>query len=227
MQSKIVKANIAVRETQPLQVMSNDDFLGRYDCLNVSGPKVCFSCAIFDCNDSQNSHASFSSSKNEVLGKLISEYIPLCLFYGKKEGDVVELQYENKNKETVTVNVTLNQKLFGKSCFEESLFERTLGFGGIYDPMNEKDISRMSQYCFMITAHHEYSYSIGKMCKESHTFRFSNSWVEECKKESEKEPTLSYLQKITNAMGNCDDTMSPVERLGTAMLKVKLEEKNI
>lgn len=212
-----IKAYISVLQ-QPVSVRHDSD-RGCYNCLNTTGHQVCFECSIY--NDDKDKTRTWSNSLRNPLGNTISSFLPICLFYGKKEGDEVELKFKDKHDVVRNVVVKLNQTP-GK--FEEVLYERISGFGGLYDPSNENDPSRMTQYCFIITAHNQYAHSIGKRTIDPCEFRFSLNWITCCKTESEKQPKLSYGDKIMAALDDvtADD---PGERLRQAMDKVA-QEKN-
>lgn len=123
----------------------------------------------------------------------------------------------DKKKENVTVRVTL--KGINEKSFEDMVFDRTTGFGGIYDATDSGDLSRIQQYCFIITAHQQYADSIGRKSQPPETFRYSSSWIKCLKEQSEKLPTLSFIEKISNAIPN-DSGLSPAEKLETALKEV-------
>lgn len=209
------KIYLAVKEEEPVAVVrATDDY--NYDCLNVTGNQVCIQGIIFEDPDKIR---SWSSKESPVLGRKISNKFPLCLFFGKKAGDTVDLIFLNKAKQQVTVTVTLYVP--GTKSFQDILYERTTGFGGVYDADYEDDLPRVMQYCMITAAHQQYADSVGKPASLPNTFRHSSGWIECMKEESSKKPKLSYIEKLTEAMNLNDKT--PVERLGNAMLKVKEE----
>ena len=157
-----MKAYIAVIEL-PVSVVPNSG-LCRYDCLNVTGQQVCFRALIYS---DPNKIVSWSSEEGP-LGICISQYIPISLFYGKREGDEVALRFLNKDKEVMNVDVKLNQK-----NFENILHQMTSSFGGVYVQNDKNDISEIKQCCYIITAHDQYSHSIGKPTLEPDQFKYN------------------------------------------------------
>ncbi|CAH6419114.1 Hypothetical protein HVR_LOCUS308 [uncultured virus] len=204
---------------QPVCVVNGNDRekLHRYDCLTVNNHQVCFHAYIAG-SDSERSWTNSSST----LGYYLTEYVPLAPFYGKHEGEIVNLDFFNKlTNENVTVQMTL------KGCngrtFEDILFERTMGFGGVYDPSDEEDVSRIKQYCMIVAAHQQYSDSIGRKSCDPETFRYSSCWIECLTEESKKSPKLNLIEKLINAMSDDTISKSPADRLAAALHKVQVE----
>lgn len=193
---------------QPVAVINNNN----YNCSNVKGHQVCFRAIIY----TDLKGRDWMNDSDNPLHRHLPEHFPICLFYGKKEG---EKMYLKLNKE-ITIGVTLKG---ANKNFEEMLFERTAGFGGVYSPYASEpdDLSEIQQYCFIVTAHQQYADSIGRKSEAPETFRYSSGWIKCLQNESKKAPKLSFMEKITTALPD-DDNLSPVEKLGTAILKVSM-----
>lgn len=210
-----IKADICVYQINSVTVRCHTEEFG-YDCLNVTGNQVCFTSRIY--SDGKKS-GPWSDERSNPLGFRVREHMPVCLFYGKKEGDEVELKFKDKHGQVRNVTVKLNQNRFSKKTFEEALYERTPNFGGICSPCRDNNLSRLKQCCFVIAAHEQYAESIGKPTIEPHEFRNSIDWITYCKEESEKQPRLSALDKVLSALNDVtvDD---PAKKLGQALGKV-------
>jgi hypothetical protein len=190
---QVIRANLSVIEIHPVSVLSNHGFF-KYQCLNVTGHQVCFSGRIYTNHQDEVKHWVDSANP---LGVRLSEYLPITLFYGKKEGDEVTLQFKNWDNEIVNVIVTLNSSQLLQKNFEDALYDRTLSFGGICDPSETHGLSRIKQYCFMVTAHEQYAQSIGRPTLEPHKFKYAFNYIICLKEECQKEPILSPTERVT------------------------------
>jgi hypothetical protein len=151
------------------------------------GFQVCFQSYISN-DDCEN----FANHTHPKVGRM-SEYIPVVLFYGKKEGDEVELTING-----VKIIVTCNQlETKWTERFEDAMYDRTQSFGGVY---NDKNCPRILQYSMMIVTHFEYAKSIGRPFVEPTGFRYASSYQELCKEECQKTPHMSYLERMNRAL---------------------------
>lgn len=164
-----------------VSVVSNSHVLSQYDCLNVTGNQVCIEAGIYDDPDRVRTWNDMSDMN--PLKRRISNHIPLCLFFGKKDGDTVDLLFKNKKDEIVTVTVTLRGILGGK--FEKHVYNATVRFGGIYDydPKDRNDVPEIVQYCMIVAAHQQYAESTGYRPELPKDFDFVKGWIKCLKKE--------------------------------------------
>ena len=160
MSQEIFRGHIYVIPT-PLQVYENQGEY-HYDVQDIKGPQVCFrGCIISD------DYKNWSSYYHKKIGK-ISDWFPVELFMGKKEGDLVELTIHNKY-----VILTCLQKPYasGSITFENTLYNTSQSFAGIYYPKDfQKPITKEYQELMLITNHIKYSRSHN--FEITHTFRF-------------------------------------------------------
>jgi hypothetical protein len=159
----------------------------KYNCLNVTGPQVCFSAGIFE---NFETSTSWTNTKGP-LGVCISEWFPLCLFHGKKEGDEIELKFLNERDEQVNVILQLHQSLDSDKIFQQLLYERTTSFAGVYLPIDSKDnFSELLQCCYIIAAHDQYAHSIKRATISPDQFRYHATWLKCITEETKIPPNL-------------------------------------
>lgn len=99
----------------------------------------------------------------------IPERIPCCLFYGIKEGDKVVLLLKDR-KYTVECR-QLNTK-WGDKNFEETLYDLSSSFGGVYSPMETYDPNQEQQKKLLILNHQKICAALGKPVKDPTKFRY-------------------------------------------------------
>lgn len=160
---EILFGNITIIEDYSLRVC-NDHGLQRYDVDNISGAQVCFMATLW--NDECDNW--LESSYIDPDCKYISGYIPIELFMGKHEGDIVKLLIRGK-------------KCYLKCCqqdksnknFEDALYEVSQSFNGVSPASNFDPALLESDQQLMIVAYHEkYAKSLDLSVKDPTTFRY-------------------------------------------------------
>jgi len=148
----------------------------RYDCIDVEGFQVCFTGVIFDSLEDLRRDHNWHNGHDNPFGFQLKHYIPISLFYGKKEGDTVSLRIENIDSDIITVRLTL----YSKDCigrnFEDILHGRTSSLGGIIS--SPYDISELEQGLLIIEAHKKYSASINLPEVKVDNFKYLKQWIE-------------------------------------------------
>lgn len=154
--------------------------MNHYQCLNVSGPQTC--CKAVICSDPENpDQTNWSDSEFEnPLGKTFSGWLPVCLFYGKKDGDIIELIFKKSLNTVQRIEIRQNILKNYVFSFQETLHEITASFGGVYAPIfGEKlEIPKLAQYAFIITTHTQYTRSIGNDPIDTMKFQYVKYFIE-------------------------------------------------
>lgn len=133
----------------------------KYNCCNIIGrPQTC--CKTIICSDPNDiAHTEWTGNNiNNPLEEIISGWIPVRLFYGKKDGDIINLLYQDK----LDKQVVIEAKIQNNHPLEDILYKATATFEGVHEmPFNGyKQDTKLIQYTSIITTHDQYAKSIEK-----------------------------------------------------------------
>lgn len=169
-----------------------------YSVLGISGIQVCFPAYIIG-SDERN---WMSSGHPMLKGSRLSDKIPCELFYGKKEGDIVNLSFMGKDDKPITCKLNINTQKYKyreQGRFEDLLYYLTQSFGGVCDasyfspPLHER-----SQRAMLLVNHEKYARSVSKCIVEPTRFRFSSSYIKQCEIDAGVTPYEGPLEKLVN-----------------------------
>ena len=139
------------------------------------GLQVCFE-AVIIYDDYKNINAHVYG----MTGKSCTQIVPIELFLGKKEGDIVKLVIDS-NEVIVTCD-QLKYKYANQGSFETTLYELTKSFYNLNDEKNyQPALSKRTQMALLIVTHERYARSVGFEPIEPTKFRYASNYIDQCK----------------------------------------------
>lgn len=135
---------------------------------DIKGWQVCPQFCVWD---STRYDYTISNNDTNPFGKYMSERIPISLFLGKNDGDIIELKHKGK-----VLKVKIDQEgTKWKYTFKDLLLDVSESFGGCYSP-HEGDLSKSFQRALLATSYIKVceSYDIAPRT-EFEKFRYFNS----------------------------------------------------
>jgi hypothetical protein len=114
--------------------------------------------------------------------KWLSDKFPIELFMGKREGDIVKINFKNMELVLTCKQLPYRCSNNGTTKFEDALYDLTKSFGGACDNANywNPPLSKISQCAMMIAAHERYARSLGLPLVEPSKFRYAATDIKLC-----------------------------------------------
>ncbi|XWV25356.1 putative ORFan [Tupanvirus deep ocean] len=159
----------------------NDTGTYTYTVDNFKGLQVCFEGWITNSECENWIRHGYS----KLNGDYISEYFPVELFMGKREGDTVEIVIFGKKCVLRCAQLPYRYSGNGTIKFEDMLYDLTQSFGGVCSPSYfTPPLSETMQRAMLIVNHERYARSINKDSIDPVKFRYYNNCNEQCKKDT-------------------------------------------
>lgn len=123
------------------EIYKKNDFLKTtYNVDSIDGPQVCIDVSIYD---DENGQDWCTIGDTNPLGEYIRS-LPCCLFYGKKDGDEIEISINNKK-------LILILQPYNNVKFEKTFYLLSSSFGGFSSQL--KGLTDKEKLDLFITNH--------------------------------------------------------------------------
>ena len=160
--SEALHADIFIVPGGPLQILCDrlTDPMYCYDAAECHGFKVCFRACITD--KTTGKWYSVPGTNCPIL----SEYFPINRFYGKKEGDVVEVTLFDKRVVLTLAQQSYQYQSYGN--FEDLLYRLTASYSGV---TKSHPYTPITQIYMFLNNHVTYANMVGKPVCNPLTFQ--------------------------------------------------------
>lgn len=178
-----MKAFISISDEPAMIVNDHTGSYNCYDCVNTKGNQVCFQGNLYQDLDYKD---KWHNDADNPFGYKLENWFPIAPFIGKREGDIVDLEFLDKKGTSIIIQALLVGSESKK--FEDLLYSITADFGGITAPIDDTELSLIKQCCLIIAIHQNIADNLNKVALEPKAFKHNWVWFDILKKEKHKDP---------------------------------------